>query len=322
MNASQTNPSQKKELPYPTHPTLKNRLSVVLCDQLNATATVVDLAASDPTSANAILWEWAATPENGFAANGYRRRIDECKLRYSPTLQKYVICVTSSAGFMGIAEYPSGRKIWEDCAAGYGPHSIEYLPNGTVAVALSGNKDENKAEIRLYACDENGAPSQSYVKESFISAHSVVWDPEQSLLWALGKNRLAAYRVGGTPQSPTLTLLEGKGCEVSPSGHDLSASLLDKDLLYLSANSVYRFHKPTNTLQTSFDGSDQIQVGAVKCIAEHTDGSILRTVAAKVWANHDTNVLDVFRKTDSGEWKKTSYTFEGRAFYKARPFIL
>ena len=297
-------------------------LPVALCDQLNAEAVIIDLAAADPTADDAVLWRWAPCAENGFEATGFRNRIDDCKLKYSEKLKKHVVCVTSSAGFMGIAEYPSGQKIWEDFAFRYGPHSIDYLPNGTVAVALSGNAAENTAELRLYACDENGIPTKEYFKYSFPSAHGVVWDQERELLWALGRNTLMAFKAEGTPQAPVLTPVVGLGCEVPPYGHDLTQAMSRPDRLYLSAHSVYVFDKETNTLSDCFDGSDLIKACAVKSVFEHTDGSILRTVAAQIYAGHDTNILDVFRKDSNGVWSKTSYLFENRAFYKARPVIV
>ena len=300
----------------------KGSLPVALCDQLNAEAVIIDLAASDPTAPDAVLWRWAPSAENGFEATGFRHRIDDCKLKYSTRLQKHVICTTSSAGFMGIAEFPSGQRVWEDYAPGYGPHSIDYLPNGTIAVALSGNSVEKTAELRLYACDDNGIPTKDCFKYPFVSAHGVVWDSKREVLWTLGRNTLMAFKVEGTPQAPVLTPVEGLGCEVPPYGHDLTQAMSQPDRLYLSSNTVYAFDKDTNTLSDCFDGSDLIKAGAVKSVSEHTDGSILRTVAAQVYAGHDTNILDVFRKDSNGVWSKKSYVFEDRAFYKARPITL
>ena len=297
-------------------------LPVALCDQLNAEAVIIDLSADDPTSKEAVLWRWTPSAENGFEALGFRHRIDECKLKYSTKLQKHVVCTTSSAGFMGIAEFPSGKKIWEDYAHRYGPHSIDYLPTGNVAVALSGNGNAGKQEIRLYKCDEDGLPTTEYIRDELISAHGIVWDNEWGVLWALGATELIAYEVGGTPQEPTLTRIAGMGATVKTCGHDLSISATDPGKFYLSSNAVYVFDKYTNTLSADYDGKSTISGGDVKSIAVHTDGSILRAHAANVYAQHDTDTLDVYRKNAEGTWVKTSYKFADRAFYKARPFIL
>ena len=304
-----------------THPTLEGKLPVALCDQQNDKAVVIDFAAADPTASSAIIWEWNPTRSLGFTGT-FKNRIDEFKLRYSTILNQYIVCTTSSSGFIGIAEYPSGKMIWEHDAAGYGPHSIDYLPTGNVAVALSGNGAAGKQEIRIYKCDEDGIPTTEYIRDELISAHGIVWDNDWGILWALGATELIAYEVGGTPQEPTLTRISGLGCTVKTCGHDLSISATDAEKLYLSSNAVYVFNKYTNTLDANFDGKATISGGDVKCIAVHTDGSVLRTHAASVYAQHDTDTLEVYRKNEAGEWVKTSYKFTGRAFYKARPFIL
>ena len=308
--------------PAKTHSTLVGKLPVALCDQQNNAAVIIDLSAPDPTASSAVIWEWKATSALNFDPTRFKNRIDEFKLRYSPVLEKYIVCATSSAGFVGIAEYPSGKAIWQHDAPGYGPHSIDYLPTGNVAIAYSGNGAEGKQEIRLYAVDANGVPTKNYVRDDLPSAHGIVWDNDWGVLWALGDTELVAYEIGGTPQEPTLTRIPGLGCKVASCGHDLSVSAINPDKLYLSSNSVYVFNKYANTLDTNFDGSSLIKAGSVKSIAVHTDGSILRAVAANVYAAHDTNILDVFRKDESGTWEKISYTFQNRAFYKAKPFLL
>ena len=300
---------------------LQGKLPVALCDQKNGLAVIVDLSAPDPTASSAVLWTWKPSG-NGFTGTKFGNRIDEFKLRYSAVLETYVVCATSSSGFIGIAEYPTGMKIWEDDAAGYGPHSIDYLPSGNVAVALSGNGTTNDQEIRIYKCDKDGVPTGEYIRDKLPSAHGVVWDSEWGVLWALGDTELIAYEVGGTPQEPTLTRIAGMGATVKSCGHDLSISATDPGKLYLSSNAVYIFDKYTNTLSADYDGKSMISTGAVKSIAVHTDGSILRAFASGVYASHDTDTLDVFRQNADGTWVKTSYKFANRAFYKARPFIL
>lgn len=307
---------------YPSEPTLEGKLPVVLCDQKNAAAVVIDLLAADPTSDDAVIWKWSPNlGKNGFSGNGFANRIDEARLAYSTVLQKYVVCMTSSSGFMGIAEYPSGNKIWETNASGYGPHSIQYLPNGLVACALSGNGDSSKSEIRVYALASDGSPSQKYVSSALTSAHGVLWDNELGILWALGSKEIVAYEVGGTTQAPTLRRIDGMGTSIKSGGHDISAIPGDTGKFWIGANTVYIYDKYENKVYTDFDGSDIIASSAVKCIASHTDGSILRTVATNVYASHCTDTLAVYRKDDSGKYIKTEYRFANHAFYKARPFI-
>ena len=223
------------EIPtYSLPDTLIGKAPVALCDQLNKKAVVIDLNAPDPTSDSAVIWEWKPSSANGFAGAGFSYGIDDVKLRYSPVLQKYAVCVTSSSGFMGIAEYPSGKKVWEVNASGFGPHSIEYLPNGLVACALSGNGNEEKNEIRIYAVDKNGNPTQEYVRELFLSAHAVHWDSEFGVLWAMGSKEIIAYEISGTPESPKMVRIEGLGCNIGSGGHDFSAIPNENGLYWFS----------------------------------------------------------------------------------------
>ena len=302
--------------------TLIGKAPVALCDQLNKKAVVIDLNAPDPTSDSAVIWEWKPSSANGFAGAGFSYGIDDVKLRYSPVLQKYVVCVTSSSGFMGIAEYPSGKKVWEVNASGFGPHSIEYLPNGLVACALSGNGNEEKNEIRIYAVDKNGNPTQEYVRELFLSAHAVHWDSEFGVLWAMGSKEIIAYEISGTPESPKMVRIEGLGCNIGSGGHDFSAIPNENGLYWFSTSSVRIFNKYENKLISDYTGNGNISVKSVKSICELPDGRIIRAVATNVYKSHDTDTLTVFTPNESGSYTKTEYVFGDRAFYKARPFML
>ena len=309
-----------KKNSYPTEPTLAGKIPVALCDQKNAEAVIIDLAAKDPTSAEAIIWRWSPNSSaNGFSGSGFKNSIDEIKLRYSSVLEKYVVCITSSASFMGVAEYPSGKKIWEASASGMGPHSIEYLPNGMIACALSGNTDYNKACVKIY--DSNKSSPVAVASESLYGAHGVVWDNELGVLWALSNYEIVAYDIGSDPDAPTLTLINGLGGKLpGAGGHDLSTVAESPDKLWVSSNSVYMFDKYTGKFIDAYDGKSQIAAYNVKCISSTENGTVLRTVATEVYKAHDTDTLTVFVKNESGSYTETNYVFADRAFYKARYF--
>lgn len=294
------------------HPSLIGKLPVALCDQLNKEVAVIDLLAPDPTSDDAIIHVFKAD-----------NKIDEAKLRYSSVLNEYLVCMTSSkTGALRVVKYPSGEPIWEGCAQGFNPHSIEYLPNGHVACALAGTGGDNQ-EIRIYSCDDDGNISQNYIKTPLNSAHGLWWDDELSALWALGHNELVAYKIEGDAQSLKINKVPGLGCHIpAGSGHDLSMIRSQKGKFFISSDKAYVFDKYQGTLTNDFEGSDIISTRSIKSISEHIDGTIVRTVAANVYRPHNTNVLDVFQKDASGNYQHKQYYFENRAFYKARPFIL
>lgn len=307
---------------YPLPSSLEGKTPIGLCDQLNNKAVVIDLSESDPTSDAAVLWEWTPSAKNGFSGAGFNNRIDELKFRYSEVLGKYIVCVTSSSGFMGIAEYPSGQKIWEFNASGYGPHSIEYLPNGLVACALSGNSNTEKGQIRIYASNSDGTPSEIYIKDSLVSAHAVHWDDELGILWAMGGSEIIAYEISGTPENPTMTRIEGFGADIGSGGHDFSADPNEDGLFWFSTSSVNVFDKYENQIITNFIGRNIITSKSVKSICELPDGRVIRTVATGVYQSHNTDRFAVFTPVGTNSYTKTEYVFKDRAFYKARPFLL
>ena len=307
------------EIPtYSLPDSLIGKAPIALCDQLNKKAVVIDLNAPDPTSDSAVIWEWKPSSSNGFSGAGFSYGIDDIKLRYSPVLKKYVVCITSSSGFMGVAEYPSGKKLWETNAKGENPHSIDYLPNGLVACALSTGGDS----IRIYACDPNGNILSSSISDALTGAHAVHWDNEFGVLWAMGTREIVAYEISGTPESPKMVRIEGLGCNIGSGGHDFSAIPDESGLFWFSSTSVRIFDKYENKLISDYTGNGNISAKSVKSICELPDGRIIRAVATNVYKSHDTDTLTVFTPNESGSYTKTEYVFGDRAFYKARPFML
>lgn len=307
---------------YPQESTIAGKVPVALCDQKNKQAVVIDISASDPTSEEAIIWTW--TPDqktNGSSGLGFGTSIDEAKLRYSPILGKYVVCMTSSAGYMGVVEYPSGNVIWEVNASGYGPHSIEYLPNGMVACALSGNDDYSMGCIRLYGCKNDDTPSKVYDIQKLSGAHGVLWDSELGILWALSNTEIVAYEIGGTQESPKLNLIKGFGTVIPGGGHDMSPVLGDSDKLWVTSRSIYEYDKFKNKLTDVCQGYPILSASGIKSIGKSYNGMIIRAAATNVYKAHDTDTVSVFMLNAQGSYEQTDYVFKDRAFYKARLFL-
>ncbi len=311
--------TQREQLPAET--TLNSKHLVALCDQLNATVSVIDLSALDPTSSSAIIWTWKPTANLGFAStSGYANSIDEAILRYSEITNSYVVCVTSSSGFMAVVEYPSGKCIWSANASSYGPHSIEYLPNGNVAVALSGNSNTDNGCIRIYTASQ-GKTSGKFISLPLKSAHGVIWDDKNELLWALGYDEIIAYRIVGTQKDPQAIRVAGLGGKLPKSGgHNLSVNEHDPDLLWISSSSVYQFRKSTGAFVTDYDGQSKIGITAIKSVDSFADGMVIMARATNVYKAHNTDTLLVFNFDLSGNVLQTKYVFTNRAFYKARRF--
>lgn len=162
---------------------------------------------------------------------------------------------------MGVAEYPSGECVWTATVpSGYSPHSIEYLPNGNVAVALTGAGDVSKAFVRVYAASvlKN---STVFAEMNLPSAHAVMWDDENDVLWAMGSDTVAAYEIGGTKEKPTMNRINELGGKLSTDGgHDLSLVYGDSTRLWISAKTVWQFNKLTGTFTKTFAGADLMLV--------------------------------------------------------------
>ncbi|MGC9437693.1 DUF6528 family protein [Streptomyces sp. WG5] len=152
---------------------------------------------------------------------------------------KTYLLTTASYGFAAVVEYPGKNRYWAarvTDAAGTelaNPHSIELLPGGNVAVALSGSN-----EVRLYAASRSPYATE-FTSVPLTSAHGVHWDPATEMLWAVGHGQLAAYTLSGPASEQTLVrsyvidlpeLRPGR----APGGHDLNAVAGEPDLFWVS----------------------------------------------------------------------------------------
>lgn len=298
-------------VPEKVHPTLAGKLPVALTDQKNATVAVVDLAAADVTAAEALLWEWKPTPVLGFNITGYANSVDEAKLCYDAAKDRHVVCVTSSAGFFGVAEYPSGEAIW--CgSAKIGPHSIDLLPNGNVAVACSGNNDYDAGCIRVYAASQSKRADE-YAEVKLRGAHGVVWDEDLGLLWGLGDSVICAYRIGGSDASPTIEEVELlRSSMPHGGGHDLSADPDAPGVFWIAGKDVMRFDARTGKFSTVYTGT------AYKTFGNFPGGIRVQTQATGVYKAHDTDTLVWLLPDGAGKTVTNQAYFPTRAFYKAR----
>lgn len=310
-------------------------LPVAIVDQKNACAAIYDLssvykaAISGGSALPELKYTFKPSSAKGFTVDStYANRIDEFRIRYSELLGCYLMLFTSSSGFTGIAKYPSGDKVWEKSLSGYGPHSIEYLPNGFVALALSGNGDETKAQVRLY--DTNGKITQN--SYSLVEGcHAVLWDEVRSILWVYGTNDLFAYEAEAVEGKPVLTKIDSYSFSYQGlGGHDMSAVPGDSDRLIISGTKgAVIVNKPLS--KSEILAEKQLNINATKCLSllpalagdagsRNPGFFFIRTYAQNVYASHDTDNFDIFwgtslDKAPSGSFK---VTLSDRAFYKAR----
>ena len=287
---------------------------IALADQLNASIAVYDLSSGDP----ALKYEFKPQASKGFSLKGYGNRVDEARLRYSEKWGTYVILFTSSSGYCAVASYPAEECLWQAELGGTSPHSIEYLPNGMVAVASSGGSAIEKGFIRVYSAQKKN--DVKYAEKQLTSAHAVLWDETREVLWAMGNTAIVAYEIGDDSAAPSMTKIAAYGCNDMKGGHDLSAIIGNDDQVWVGGSFVRIFDKTTGTIIDNYTGSSQISAGSVKCICSFPDGDAALTVATKVYADHNTDRFKLF--TFAGETVTLrTHVFDGRAFYKARAFL-
>lgn len=287
---------------------------IALTDQLNASIAVYDLASGEPV----LKYEFKPQASKGFSLKGYGNRVDEARLRYSEKWGTYIMLFTSSAGYCGVASYPAEECLWQAELGGTSPHTIEYLPNGMVAIASSGGNNIENGFIRIYSAEKKN--DAKYAEAQLTSAHAVLWDETRDVLWAMGNTAVVAYEVGNDPSVPSLRKIASYGCNDMKSGHDLSAISGNEDQVWVGGSFVRIFDKAKGTIISNYPGSAQINAGSVKCICSFPDGDATLTVATGVYASHNTDRFKLF-KFDGNNVTETSYVFDGRAFYKARAWF-
>lgn len=296
---------------------------VALTDQKNNIVVVVNLDADDPTADSSIVWKWHPFGKNDVDYDiRCNYRMDDAKIRVCDAWGGAVVGVTSSSGLIALMEYPSGKCLFNADASGYGPHSIEILPNGLIAVACSGNGTESKSEIRLYSALNK--LDGFYIEDPINSAHGVSWDPKNNVLWALGGNEIRAYEIGGTREKPTLTVKADMGMALPGGGHDLSPVYGDTDRLWITySGGVAQFVKSEKRLDTEYPGAALLNVKNSKSLNSFADGTVVGTVADanNKTANHDTDVLRVWKPGDEAV-TELKFAKPVRDFYKARVFCV
>lgn len=300
---------------------------VALADQRNDCLLVLDADAPDPRSADAAVWEWSTTL-HGDVANARRcaHRLDAVRLRENASWGGAVVATCSSYGLVAIVSYPDGRCLFDAYAGKTGPHDVEILPNGLLAVACArGEEDLSLGSIRLYSACTKDDPR--FVEDTLPKAHGVIWDPEREVLWAAGDTELVAYRISGTREAPVMERVEGLGATYAPCGHNLSVDLHDPDKLWISnAPHVLKYSKSLNRILPDYPAKALVDREHVKSINSFPDGTVIFNFAQNeknATARHNTDTLCIVRPDNA---QVQTVVFDGsdgtvaRDFYKVRVF--
>ncbi|WP_306323557.1 MULTISPECIES: DUF6528 family protein [unclassified Streptomyces] len=196
------------------------------------------------------------------------------------------VLTTASFGFVGVVEWPSGRRYWAG-ALGPGddlvnPHTAEIMPDGNVAVACS-----TGALVRLYVASL-GPHSTRYVDAGLKGAHGLHWDGERGVLWAMGDDELVVYEVAGSRVRPALVPRFSVPLPVatpgkSAGGHDLFPVAGVPGRMWVTTSaSVFQYDIASRSFVRDFAGAGEIVRKSVKCVGDDPrTGRVVTTVPEK-----------------------------------------
>ena len=234
---------------------------------------IIDRKASTNEDIN-ISWRWKVSEVTDLPAiyQKYLIPTDECK-----PVDDNKILITSSGGGVVLVDRETKRSLFYAHAPM--AHSVEYLPNGRIVVALSTAPGGNSIEVY----DEKVSEKVIF-KDSLYSGHGVVWMPKAKQLFALGYDELRAYSLKNwETEKPELQLLK-KWVLPENGGHDLTA-VSDTRLILTTTLGVWVF----NTSDEQFSPFELLnQVGNVKSVNyNETTKELIYTKGEISWWTHN-----------------------------------
>lgn len=257
----------------------ENPYLLLATDIANGAVAVINLDTEDPMNPNNYYWYWIADPVLGWKYPSKLGSLSDARLRWSEIHQSYVVLLASANGWVGIAEYPSGKCLWETNNTGSGPHAIELLPNGDVVVACSGSVRWETEGCLMYYHTTDGKKYTVTSTEMLPSAHGVLWDPEYNVIWADSFSEIVAYEIiedgSGNPILSKRTDKIG-AMLVSSSGHDLMTDYSDPNLIWITTNqAVQKYDKQADKVINNYTYSSMLRgKHQVKGVTSFPDGTV------------------------------------------------
>ncbi len=231
-----------------------------------------------------VVWSWSTDDAKGAQMEGRNINIDCTKYRYSAYYQKDVIIFCGSGGYAGIIDYKTKDLLFEAKIDVDGPHSVELLPNGDLVVACSGNSNYDAGCVLYYPLS---AGETTYCDKVMLwGAHSVVYDPDNKLILALGGKEVIGLSVtdGGT-KNAKMTSLPEKHVEMfypgttapNGSGHELIPVLGQPGKYFLAADNLFLYDSTANTISYDDALATKYNLAQTKGMAYFADGVSVQT---------------------------------------------
>lgn len=144
------------------------------------------------------------------------------------------ILISSSSGGVVLVDRETKECLFYTIAEN--AHSIEYLPNDRIVVALSTAGKGNCLEIY-----DARFSNHALYRDSLYSGHGVTWIESTERLYALGYNQLRSYSLHKWESDTPELKLEKEWILPETGGHELFASS-DNKLLISTSKSVWQFN--------------------------------------------------------------------------------
>lgn len=267
-------------------------------------ATNVVILSAAPGSPHEFSWKWTPYEDPNVAKDAEAFAwIDECKIADGGR----TVLVCASNGGAAAIDVASRRARWylklaPDTA---GPHSLELLPDGRVAVACSVGIDKL---VFVDVAKHPFEPSRQTVKEvmDLPGGHGVVWDEKRDSLFVLGYTNLfeLAYKKE-TMSVEVKRRWDFSKAAVDAGGHDLVAD--GRGGYYMTNRTgVWSFNPDEGVFKPV------MMRAHVKSYSPDCAKGILVQMPTEKWWSDRLIVI----KPDGGE--RIIGPFKGAKFYKAR----
>lgn len=247
----------------------------------------------------ACIWSWSPAHDGAIASDKKPLFNNISDVRATEDGQH--VLVTASGGGIALVELKTKSAVFQAYVKG-NPHASTILPGQAVAIASShGNT------ITVVTRKDNGAVPHASCTVELADAHGVVWDAQLGLLWALGFDKLNAYRYNQNTDAPELTLVQSFTPAKDFGGHDLTPAYGRPHTLYLTGkNTIFRFDTTLGRCKTFR------KLENVKAISRHPDtGSVIYLTPKQSWVSDSITELTSPQRT---------WTLPEAQFYKARWF--
>ncbi len=276
--------------------------SEMLVGMANQTSKCVEVYDISGGRMDATSLVWTSNPTPG---------ISGFKFRSHPTYGEVVLVTVGTHARM--VSYETKEVLWSTNNTPDNSHSAELLPNGVMAVGGTVGHD-----IHFYNLNSDD-PTKIRFEMPHHDAHGLLWDPKNEILWGVGSNLLAAYRVTLNDDGSIDVIKDEELSITSPEGglHDLQPYFGNDDwLLVTTSKNVYIYDKVNKTFTEALDGVANATKTSVKGVGRFLNGDMIYIYPDGLHELWNSTILN-YVQADENRFSVQINSNMGR-FYKCR----